>query len=163
MVIYNVRIAPYVPTSLNSVLFGIFPGSTRSFLLLEIDIEGLGSSSSQCEFGFYRTNNTSTVLTLLNGYPTDVNSSPQAFSGVSGQGPGTTAPTAGTLVHEFGLNAFGQRYFWRANPNLNNAILCSGVSTNNGSTSFSGGLILQQISGTPANSQIGGRIQIGEL
>jgi len=156
MVIYNVRIAPYTPTSLNSVLFGIFPGSTRSFLLLEIDIEGLGSSSSQCEFGFYRTNNTSTSLVLVNGNPTDVNSSPQTFTGLSGQGPSGTPPTAGTLVHEFGLNAFGQRYFWRANPNLNNAI-CLDPPTGNL------GISLALATGTPANCLIAGRVQFAEI
>jgi len=160
----------------------------RSLLILEIDIEGAANSSNYTELGLYRllaptgaasstftasttsipqnvdqltgTGGTAASLspaaqcTVTNGAFAAGSTFPGGFSGVS-------AFNTNSPLHVIGLNVNGQRYFWRANPNLSNAIVVPGtgvVST----SQYSGAISLVSIAaGTSPN--VSGRIQFAEL
>jgi hypothetical protein len=156
MIIYNVRIPNIAAMTVGSTNIGtITPGTNRSFLILELDFQGQGTSSAAQEVGLYRTANTyATPGTALTFVPVESVSTNPSFSGV-GAVSYTTAPTLGSLLMNFGLNANGQRFFWRANPNLNNAIVVPGTAT-----ALTNGVTLASIAGT---GSISGRIQIAEL
>lgn len=156
MIIYNMRIPTVTPTATATPnLANIFPGTVKSFLLLELDFEGQGTSSGAAEFGIYRTTTAAaTPGTTLTPVPIEQLATLPAFTGAAAVSY-TTVPGLGTLVHSFGLNANGQRYFWRANPNLNNAIVVSG------NTALTAGLSLILVAGSL--NPISGRMQLAEL
>jgi len=153
MIIYNVLVGGTLGAT-TTALATIIAGATRSFMLLEMDIEGMATASATNELGFYRigtagvTGSSALTFTTVEGL-----SSNPAFSG-TGFAAYSTQPIKGALIHNFGLNANGQRYFWRCNPNLNNAIVIPGG--NNAAASIG----LFPISGS---SVITGRLQIAEL
>src|SRR5271155_1879663 len=170
MIIYNFNFPIFTPASLVSPAGGlttgsvlsavIFPGTNKSWTLLEIDWEGSGSSSAPATFTIFRTITTAAagaLTTVIVGQPTVSLASPPAFTGSGGQGSfATTQPTlAGAALFNLSPNANGQRYFWRANPNINNAIDVSGTPT-----ALLGGLVLVQVTATGTAAIAGqGRIQ----
>jgi hypothetical protein len=144
MVTYDFNFPVFTPASLvavaggvttGSVLTGIiFPGTNKSSIITEIDIEGSGSSSAPATFALFRTITSAAagaLTTVITGQPTISVATNPAFTGSAGQGSfATTQPTlAGAALKNCGLNANGQRYFWRANPNLDNAIDLPGTAT----------------------------------
>jgi hypothetical protein len=174
MITYDLNFPIFTPASLvsatggvttGSVLTGIwFPGTNRSHIVSEIDIEGSGSSSAPAVFALFRTITTAAVgalTTVVTAQPTTSLSTNPTFSGSAGQGSfATTQPTlAAAPIKIMGLNANGQRYFWRANPNLDNALDVPGTAT-----ALLNGLALVQIvaTGTAAIAATA-RIQIKEI
>jgi hypothetical protein len=174
MIIYNFNFPIFTPAALVAVAGGlttgsvytgiIFPGTNKSFALLEIDVEGSGSSSAPATFSIFRTITTAAagaLTTVIAGQSTVSLSSPPAFTGSAGQGTfATTQPTlAGAALFNLSANANGQRYFWRANPNINNAIDFSGTPT-----ALLGGLALVQVVATGTSAIAAqARIQIAEF
>jgi hypothetical protein len=145
--IYNVNIPANTTSAANATTIAtIYPATNRSFMILELDFEGMGTTSTANSYGLYRT----TTTAAASGAGTAL-----TFGG-SGAVSYTTAPAlTAAPVHQFGLNNNGQRYFWRANPNLNNAIVVSGTAT-----ALTGGITLVALTTT---ASIMGRIQIAEL
>jgi hypothetical protein len=174
MIIYNFNFPIFTPASLvavaggvttGSVLTGIiFPGTNKSFILLEIDVEGSGSSSAPATFSIFRTITTAAVgalTTVITGQPTVSLASPPAFTGSAGQGSfATTQPTlAGAAAFNLSANANGQRYFWRANPNLSNAFDVPGTAT-----ALLNGIALVQVVATGTSAIAAqARVQVGEI
>ena len=160
MITFNVRTpntasASFTVGVTTTQLGTIIAGAVRSFLILEVDFEGMGTSSGANELGIYRV--ATAGVTGSNALTFTGTDSPNVgavtFSG-TGFFTYATQPVAGALVHSFGFNTNGQRYFWRANPNLNNAIVVPGGNNAAGSVAVfpvSGG-------GTGV-----GRVQIAEL
>jgi hypothetical protein len=172
VITYNLRIPNFTAASLTSAAGGavtngnlsaiIFPGTNRSFILTEIDLEGFGTASATSEFAIFRTITTAAAgaaTTTLTPQPTVSLATPPAFTGTAAQsGYATTQPTlAGASIHSCPLNQNGQRYFWRANPNLDNALDCPGTAT-----ALLNGLALVQIGGAGV-IPMAGRIQIKEI
>lgn len=174
MITYNIRIPSFTAASLTSAAGAlttgnisaiIFPGTNRSFVISEIDLEGFGIASATAEFAWFRTITTAAAgaaTTTLTAVPTVSLATPPAFTGTAAQsGYATTQPTIGapasTAVHNCPLNQNGQRYFWRANPNLDNAIDCPGTAT-----ALLNGLVLVQIGGGGV-IPMSGRVQIKEI
>lgn len=162
MMIYNSSVANFAASTANSII-EFATGTLRSVLLLEIDAEGDGTSSAYMEAGFFRVTaiGTGTAQTTAVAQPIDApnmtGTTPAiAFSGVVGTGAWGTAQAtlAANPVHRFALNANGQRYFWRCNPNLNNAIVVPGGGTILGTLSC-------RFSTMPSAASI--RIQVAEL
>lgn len=159
MIPYNVRFAGTLGAT-TTALATIISGATRSLLIVELDIEGMGNASAANELGLYRVATAgitgSGALTFVPLYaPNMTGTTPAlAFSG-TGFGGYTTQPIAGALAHPIaGPNSNGQRYFWRCNPNLNNAIPVPGGNNAAGSVAFF------PISGTGV---ISGRVQLLEI
>jgi hypothetical protein len=172
MIKYNFRFPMFTAAALvaatggvttGSVLTGIiFPGTNRSFMLSEIDVEGMGIASANAEFAIFRTITTAAagaLTTVVTGQPTVSLATAPAFTGSAGQGSfATTQPTlAATPLVSFGLNANGQRYFWRANANLDNAYDVPGTST-----ALLNGIALVQIGGSAAIAAFA-RLQVSEV
>ncbi len=154
MIIYNVRITGALSAVLTPIAT-IISGATRSFLVLEIDLEGMGTASQANEVGIYRVGTAGvTGSGALTFVATDAPSTIPTFSGTGFSGY-STQPVAGTLEHNCPINANGQRYFWRANANLNNAIVVPGGNNAAGSIGF---FPINTAGGT-----VTGRIQIAEL
>jgi len=159
MIIYNI-IRSNTALSLTADFFTIIAGAVRSFLVLEIDAEGDAAASAYNEFGIYRV---TTAGVTPGGAITPVTVEAPNLTGTtpalafSGTVPTTwaTQPVVGALIHNCPINANGQRYFWRCNPNLNNAITVPGGNNAAGSLSVGRG-----ISGT---SNISLRLQVAEL
>lgn len=158
MMIYNVQ-RQNVALSTTADFMTLISGATRSFLILEIDAEGDGTSSLYNEFAIYRvatagTTGSGAITPVAIDTPNMTGTTPAiAFSGTvntawSGQ------PTLGALIHQCPINNNGQRYFWRANPNLSNAIVVPGGANAAGSVS------LRSVTGT-GNTSI--RLQIAEF
>jgi len=146
----------------------IISGATRSFLVLEMDFEGDGTASAYNEIGVNRvtTQGTGTAPTATVPATSEqanlTGTTPAlAFSGLfytGAAGYATTQPTLTTPgVWTIPVNANGQRYFWRANPNLNNAINVTGAVTAGAAL---GSLSFRSTSGT---SNVSGRVLIGEI
>lgn len=140
----------------------IFPGTNKSFMVTEIDIEGMGTSSADAEFGIFRTITTAAagaLTTVITGQANILVATPPAFTGSAGQGSfATTQPTLGSApIKTLRANANGQRYFWRANPNLDNALDYSGTPT-----ALLGGFVLAQIGGTGVIAY-SGEITVSEI
>jgi hypothetical protein len=152
MQVYNARFSGTLEATALIPIFTIISGSVRSFLMLEIDAEGMGTSSAANEFGVYRIG---TAGTTGGGAvtPTPTNALYSAFTGTAFASY-STQPIKGAVVHNCPLNANGQRYFWRCNPNMNNAISVPGGNN------AAGSLGLYTISGT---SVITGRMQVAEF
>jgi hypothetical protein len=174
MIIYNFNFPIFTPAGLIAIAGGltsgislsavIFPGTNRSFVVLEIDGEGSGSSSAPSTFSVFRTINPAAagaLTTVITGQPTVSLATPPAFTGSAGQGSfATTQPTlAAAASFNLSANANGQRYFWRANPNINNAFDVPGTAT-----ALSNGIVLCQVvaAGT-AVMAAQFRVQIGEI
>lgn len=158
MIPYTARFAGTLAAT-TTALLTIISGANRSFLMTEIDVQGQGTSSAANELGIYRVGTagatgSSAVTPVPKVAPNLTGTTPAvAFSGTAFQAY-TTQPVAGALVHNIPLNANGQRYFWRANPNLNNAISVPGGNN------AAGSLAVFPISGT---SVVAGRFEILEF
>jgi len=149
--------------------FQIITGATRSLLVLELDFEGDGTASAYDELGVFRvtTQGTGTAPTATTPVCRDqtanmTGTTPAlAFSGLfytGATGYGTAQPVLATQpTHNIPVNANGQRYFWRVNPNLNNAITMTGAVS---AGALLGSLSFRSQSGTGNTS---GRVQIAEL
>lgn len=161
MIIYNIS-RQNVTLSGTTPFLTIVSGATRSFLILELDVEGDSNASAYNEIGLYRVTTAGTgSATAITTPPTSVDvpnmtgTTPAlAFSGAANSTYATTQATVGALVHNIPVNANGQRYFWRANPNMSNAIVVPGGANAAGSVSFA------PISGT---SPVSIRVQIAEF
>jgi hypothetical protein len=141
MMIYNV-IRSSVTLSGTTPYMTMLPGANRSFMVIELDLQGMGTSSAANEVGLYK------VLAAGTGGATAIANTPQpvdapnmtgttpaiAFSGAVNASYATTQPTftATAPLHTCPINSNGQRYFWRANPNLNNAIVVPAIAAPNG-------------------------------
>ena len=154
MQIYNVRIPSFTLGATTTAFGTIVSAATRSFLVMELDFEGMAGASAANEFGLYRVATAGvTGATALTFTSVDANSTIPAFSG-TGFAAYTTQPIAGALMQNMPLNSNGQRYFWRCNPNLNNALVVPGGAT------AAGSITLMPISGT---GSVAGRLQIAEM
>ena len=158
---FNIRIPQITLAAALTQIGTIISGATRSFMITELDFQGMGITSLGMELGLYRVGTAGvTGSVAMTPVPLEVpnmtGTTPAiAFSGTAFQ-TYATQPIAGALVHSFGLNSNGQRYFWRANPNLDNAILVAGGNN------AAGSLALFPISGFTTGI-VAGRIQIQEL
>lgn len=158
MIPYNVRIAGTLGATTTAIAT-IISGATRSFLLTEVDLNGQAIASAANELGVYRVATAGVTgaspLTFTPVYaPNMTGTTPAlAFSG-TGFGSYTTQPVAGALAHNVPCNGNGQRYFWRCNPNLNNAISVPGGNN------AAGSLAVFPLSGS---SLFSGRLQLNEL
>ena len=152
MNVYNARFSGTLEATALVALFTLIAGATRSLLVTEYEAEGMGTSSAAQEFGIYRVG---TAGTTGGGAvtPVPVNALATAFTGTAFASY-ATQPLKGALVKNVPVNANGQRVFWRANPNLNNAIVVPGG--NNAAAS----LALYTISGTGV---VTGNLQFNEL
>ena len=164
MQIYNVGFRPSTGVPLITLFTNAAGSSTtstgRSLLIFEIDITASTTSIPQNVDQLTGTGGTAASLspaaqcTVTNGAFAAGSTFPGGFSGVS-------AFNTNSPLHVIGLNVNGQRYFWRANPNLSNAIVVPGtgvVST----SQYSGAISLVSIAaGTSPN--VSGRIQFAEL
>jgi hypothetical protein len=159
MIIYNVRVSGALSTTTTPIAT-IISGATRSFLVLEVDLEGMGTASQANEVGIYRVGTAgvtgSGALTFTaTDTPNMTGTTPAlAFSG-TGFGGYSTQPIAGALVVNIPINANGQRYFWRANANLNNAVSVPGGNNAAGSIGL---FPINTAGGT-----VTGRIQLAEI
>lgn len=161
MMLYNI-VRNNVTLSGTTPLFTIVP-NLRSLLLLEIDVEGDGTASAYNEMALYRvlasgtggaTANTNVAQPV--DQPNMTGTTPLlALAAAVNTTYATTQPTftATAPVHNIPINSNGQRYFWRANANLNNAIVIAPLATN-------AGLVLAPITGTGIVSV---RLQVAEL
>ena len=168
MIVYNVSI-PTSATLATGTYIGVLTatagaGTGRSAMITELDFEGAGSASGFCQIGLFR------VTTAAFSGGTSVIPVPVESPNLSGTGsPALTANTAfltgavtagtnGGLVHSFGLNFNGQRYFWRANPNLKIEIVVPPTTTPGNQ------IVIQTIIvGAGTAAPITGRIQFAEL
>jgi hypothetical protein len=143
MVPYNVKVSN-ITLSGTTPFLTIVSGAVRSLLIVELDAEGMGNSSAANEIGMYRVGTAgSGSATAVSPVPSPIlapnmtGTTPAlAFSGAANASYATTQPTLSTLLHTIPLNANGQRYFWRANPNLNNAYPVPGGANAAGSVTF---------------------------
>ncbi len=157
MIKYNVRVSGTVGTT-TTALATIISGASRSFVILEVDLEGMATSSAANEIGIYRvgtagvTGSSALTFTPIES-PNMTGTTPAlAFSG-TGFGAYSTQPVAGALIRNIGLNGNGQRYFWRA-PNVESAPVVPGGNN------AAGSVALFPLSGS---SVFVGTIQIGEF
>jgi hypothetical protein len=155
MLIYNV-IRSNVALSTTTDFFTLVTNGTRSILILEIDAEGDATASTYNECGIYRV--TTTGATGGGAITPTAIDQPQAanVAQFSVWTTWTTQPAVGALIHNIPINANGQRYFWRANPNMSNAIPVQGSGPAIAGTCSVG----RSISGT---SNISLRLQIAEF
>ena len=123
MLLYNVIRSNALPVSAQD-FFTIIGAATRSFCILELDAEGAGTASAYTEMGIYRVGTAGTTgATAIT--PSPVNPAQPAAAALVWTA-WTGQPTIGALVHTMPINSNGQRYFWRAMPNLSNAIWSPG-------------------------------------
>jgi len=154
MQIYNARFSGTLEATLLIPIFTIISGATRSFLVLEYEAQGMGTSSGANEFGIYRVGTAGTTGGgAVTPVSVDANTSIPAFTGTAFASY-STQPIKGTLLKNVPINANGQRVFWRCNPNLNNALVVPGGNV------AAGSIALYTISGT---SVVTGNMQIAEL
>ena len=159
MQVFNVKIPQFTLGVTTTALATLISGAVRSFLVTELDFQGRGTASADNEIALCRvatagaTGSSALTFTPVDS-PNMTGTTPAlAFSG-TGFAAYTTQPLTGAVLHNIPLNANGQRYFWRANPNLNNAIVVPGGNN------AAGSLALFPVTGT---SSVGGRIQLAEL
>lgn len=152
MIIYNAQIPQFTLAAATTAFGTIIAAALRALLLIEFDFQGRGTASADNEVGLYRVGTAGvTGASALVFTPTDVPN--PAFAG-TGFAAYTTQPVKGALMQNMPLNANGQRYFWRANPNLNN------VHTVPPGNNAAASVTLMPIAGT---SSVGGRIQLAEI
>lgn len=132
MLYYNMMRSNALPVATQDFAT-IISNATRSFGLYEIDAEGAGTTSAYTELGIYRV---TTAGATGSGAitPAPVNPAQPAFGGVVNTG-WTTQPVVGALLHNCPINSNGQRYFWRAAPNLSNVLWSPGGAAAAGSLS----------------------------
>lgn len=132
MLLYNIVRSNALPVSSQDFMT-IISNATRSFGILEIDAEGAGTTSAYTEMGVYRVSSAGTTgggaIT-----PVPVNPAQAAFGGVVNT-TWSAQPTVGALIQNLPINSNGQRYFWRAMPNLSNAIWSPGGAVAAGTVS----------------------------
>jgi len=151
MIIYNVVRSNTTPTA-SQDFYTILANATRSFGILEVDVEGAGTASAYTEIALYRT---TTAGNTGGGPITAVPVNPALpASGFTAETTWTTQPTVGALIHTCPVNSNGQRYFWRAMPNLSNAIWSPGGAVAAGMVS------LRPIT---ISGAITARLQVGEI
>jgi hypothetical protein len=157
MIVYNARVANFTASTANSII-EFATNASRSVLVVEIDVEGDGTTSAYMEGGLYRVTaiGTGTAQTAVTAVAVVSPSTIPTLQAVVGTGAWGTAQAtlAANPVHSFPVNQNGQRYFWRANPNLNNAITVPG----GGSTT---GTLSARFSTMPGNASI--RLQLAEF
>jgi hypothetical protein len=154
MIPYNVRIPQATLGATTAAIGTIIAAAARSLLITEFDFEGMGNASASNEIGLYRVGTAGvTGSGALTFTPVVAPSTAPTFQG-TGFASYSTQPIAGALIQNMPLNANGQRYYWKCNPNLNNAISVPGG--NNAAASVA----LFPISGS---SSVAGRIQLNEL
>lgn len=151
MQLYNIEIGGTLAAT-TTALATLIAAATRSIMLLEIEIEGMGTTSSANELGLYRIG-TAGVTPSNALVVTPLSPSTPAFAGTA-YATYATQPIKGALVHNIPFNGNGQKAFWRCNPGKENAIIIPGG--NNAAASLG----LFTISGTVA---MRGRLQIAEL
>ena len=112
MIIYNVRVSGALSAVLTPIAT-IIAGTVRSFLLLEVDLEGMGTASQANEVGVYRvapagvTGSGALTFTAVD-QPNMTGTTPAlAFSG-TGFGGYATQPIAGALVQNVPINEFSR-------------------------------------------------------
>lgn len=151
MLLYNIVRSNALPVAAQD-FFTVISNATRSFGILELDAEGAGTASAYTETGIYRVG---TAGATGGGAitPIPVNPAQPAFGGVVDT-TWTTQPTIGALIHTLGLNSNGQRYFWRAMPNLSNAIWSPGGAVAAGTIS---------VRPITISGNITVRVQVGEI
>jgi hypothetical protein len=172
MITYDFNFPIFTPAALVSAGGGVttgsvlsliwFPGTNRSHLIAEIDIQGQGVASANSLFGVFRTITAAAagaLTTVLTAQPNVSLGTNPVFSGSGGQGSfATTQPTLATAaLRTLAANANGQRYYWKANPNLDNAIDVPGTAT-----ALLNGIAIVQIGGS-AVIAASGRVQIKEI
>lgn len=158
MIIYNLA-RQSVTMSGTTPFLTVVPGAARSFWIMEIDIQGMGNASAANEAGVYRvatagTGSATAIPTGVNAIdlPNMTGTTPAlAFSGAANASYATTQPTLGALLQNLPFNSNGQRYFWRANANQNNAIPVPGGTT---------GITIAPLTG---NGVLSVRLQIAEM
>lgn len=153
MLLYNLIRSNALPVSAQDFLT-IISAATRSFCILELDGEGAGTASAYTEMGVYRV---TTAGTTGGGaiVPTPVNPAQPAFGGVvDTTWTGQPVVAAAGPFHTMPINSNGQRYFWRAMPNLSNALWSPGGAVAAGSVS---------IRPITISGNITLRVQLGEI
>lgn len=150
MILYNINFSS-ITLSTTADILTIISASVRSFMILEIDIGGMGNASAANEIAFYRV---TTAGSTGGGAitPAPLNPASNAFGGVVDT-TWSTQPTVGAKLHTFELNSNGQRYFWRWAPGQN-------PLTAPGGANAAGSLSLRAVTGTGV---VSGRIQVAEL
>lgn len=161
MILYNVIRNNVTPT-VNTDFLTITTNATRSIGILEIDAEGGGTASAYTEVGVFRVSalgvtpvaiTTATTTPISGVVPVNSASPANGFTVATGW---TTQPTVSSPVHSFPINANGQRYFWRAMPNLSNAIWVPG----GGASAAAGQLSFRP---TVVSGAMSVRVQVGEI
>lgn len=148
-----------IPGSALTAIATIIGGAVRSMIFYELDFNGRDVASSDNEIGLYRVATAGTTgasaLTFTTGLaPNMTGTTPAlAFSG-TGFGAYTTQPLKGALLHNLAINGNGQRAYWRAQMNLNDAYPVPGG--NNAAASVA----LYPIAGT---ANISGRVGLFEV
>jgi len=152
MQIYNAQI-PQFTLAATTTAFGTFiSGTVNANMILELDFQGRGTSSADNEIGLYRIATAGvTGAGAITPQPTNPGYTAWAGTAFSSY---TTQPVKGVLAHNIPLNSNGQRYFWRCNPNNNNAIAIPAGNVAAASVGFF------PISGT---GSVGGRIQLAQI
>ena len=153
MLLYNIVRSNALPV-LAQDFFTLMTNATRSLGILEIDAEGAGTASAYTEMGVYRVTAVGTTGSAPIT-PSPVNPAQPAFGGVVDTA-WATYPTVGALVHTIPVNSNGQRYFWRAMPNLSNAIWVPG----GGATVAAGQISVRPIT---VSGNVTVRMQVGEI
>jgi hypothetical protein len=159
MIIYNFRVSGALSAVLTPIVT-IISGAIRSFLVLEVDLEGMGTASQANEVGIYRVGTagvtgSGAITPTATDLPNMTGTTPAlAFSGTAFASY-ATQPLAGALIQNIPINANGQRYFWRANANLNNAIPVQGGNN------AAGSIALFPIN--TAGGTVTGRVQVAEI
>ena len=109
MIVYNARFSGTLEATALIPIFTIISAAARSFLMLEIDAEGMGTSSAANEFGVYRVGTAGvTGGGAVTPVSVEANSSIPVFQGTAFASY-STQPIKGTLVHNVPVNANGQR------------------------------------------------------
>jgi hypothetical protein len=138
--------------------FTLISGATRSFLVVELDFAGDGSSSTYQEMNMARVTaaGTGTAPTATVPQSVDDPAVTLAFSGTFYTGAyGTSPPTpAAVPLHNLMVNANGVRALWKCNPAKDNAYSVPGGAGVGGTLSFRG------FAGT---GNVSGRVQIVEI
>lgn len=133
MLIYNIVRSNALPVSAQD-FFTIISNATRSMCLLEVDCQGMGTTSAATEATINRVT-TAGVTGASAITPVPVNPAQPAFGGTCFAG-WTTQPVVGAVIQNLAINSNGQRVFWRAMPNFSNAIWSPGGATAAGSLSI---------------------------
>jgi len=161
MILYNVVRNNVTPT-VNTDFLTITSGATRSLGIIEIDAEGGGTASAYTEVGIFRVSSlgvtpvalaTATTTPISGVVPVNSASPAQAFTAAQGW---TTQPTVSAVLSSFPVNANGQRYFWRAMPNLSNVLWVPG----GGTAAAAGQLSFRP---TVVSGALSLRVQVGEI